>query len=178
MAGGIIRNANDKKLITGTRYLNVEGMLPFEERVANYIESTGNHVLYRVPLIFEENNLVASGVLMEAKSVEDGGNGICFCSYCYNVQPGITIDYATGDSQVDEIVTTTKNGDYVEANEQSSEEADPQSITYIANKNTKVFHYPDCPGVGQMKEKNKIYSEKTRDELIVEGYKPCGNCHP
>lgn len=93
-------NANKKNLITGTRYLNTEGMLPFENMVADYIKETGNHVLYRVTPIFEGNNLVASGVLMEAKSVEDDGEGICFNVYVYNVQPGIVIDYKTGESRL------------------------------------------------------------------------------
>lgn len=91
-------NANTRNLITGTRYLNVDGMLTFENKTADYIESTGNHVMYRVTPIFEGDNLLASGVLMEAKSVEDNGTGLSFCIYCYNVQPGVTIDYATGDS--------------------------------------------------------------------------------
>lgn len=91
-------NANEKNLITGTRYMNVDGMLPFENMVDDYAEETDNHILYRVTPVFEGNNLLASGVLMEAKSVEDGGSGIEFCVYCYNVQPGIVIDYATGDS--------------------------------------------------------------------------------
>jgi DNA-entry nuclease len=91
-------NANEKNLITGTRYLNTEGMLPFETQVCDYVKETGNHVLYRVTPIFEGDNLLASGVLMEAESVEDGGTGICFAVYCYNVQPGVEIDYATGES--------------------------------------------------------------------------------
>lgn len=91
-------NANKKNLITGTRYLNVDGMLPFENMVADYIKETNNHVLYRVTPIFTDDNLVANGVLMEAKSVEDDGDGILFNVYCYNAQPGIVIDYATGDS--------------------------------------------------------------------------------
>lgn len=91
-------NANERNLITGTRYFNVEGMLPFENMVADYVEKTGNHVLYRVTPIYEGNNLVASGVQMEALSVEDGGAGIRFHVYVYNVQPGVVIDYATGDS--------------------------------------------------------------------------------
>lgn len=93
-------NANEKNLITGTRYLNVKGMLPFEEEVARYLDTHDNHVLYRVTPIFEGNNLVASGVLIEAYSVEDEGAGICFCVYCYNVQPGVEIDYKTGESKV------------------------------------------------------------------------------
>lgn len=95
-------NANEKNLITGTRYLNVTGMLPFENQVADYIdENPNNHVLYRVTPEFEDNNLVASGVLMEASSVEDKGKGLSFCVYCYNVQPGIQIDYETGESSID-----------------------------------------------------------------------------
>lgn len=91
-------NANEKNLITGTRYMNVEGMLPFENQVADYVEDTGNHVLYRVTPRFTDYNLVADGVLMEAYSVEDSGEGIQFCVFVYNVQPGIEIDYATGES--------------------------------------------------------------------------------
>jgi DNA-entry nuclease len=98
-------NANKKNLITGTRYLNVDGMLPFENMVADYIKETDNHVLYRVTPIFDGDNLVASGVLMEAKSVEDKGEGICFCIFCYNVQPGVNIDYATGESTLAESST-------------------------------------------------------------------------
>ncbi len=91
-------NANEKNLITGTRYMNVEGMLPFENMVADYVKETGNHVLYRVTPVFDENDLVAKGVHMEAYSVEDAGEGISYNVYVYNVQPGIEIDYATGES--------------------------------------------------------------------------------
>lgn len=93
-------NANEKNLITGTRYLNIEGMLPFENMVADYIDETDNHVLYRVTPIFKGDNLLASGVQMEAYSVEDKGNGVCFNVYCYNVQLGITIDYSDGSSKL------------------------------------------------------------------------------
>ena len=92
-------NANRLNLITGTRYFNTEGMLPFENMIDDYVERTENHVLYRVTPIYEEKNLVASGVQIEAWSVEDEGEGICFCVYIPNVQPGITIDYATGESK-------------------------------------------------------------------------------
>lgn len=94
-------NANTKNLITGTRYMNVEGMLPFENMVDDYVDETGNHVMYRVTPIFEGDNLLAHGVQMEAYSVEDNGSGVCFNVFVYNVQPGITIDYATGDSWLD-----------------------------------------------------------------------------
>ena len=93
-------NANENNLITGTRYMNVDGMLPFENMIADYVKETGNHVIYRVTPIFEGNDLVARGVQMEAWSVEDNGDGICFHVFCYNVQPGVTIDYATGESKL------------------------------------------------------------------------------
>ena len=92
-------NANERNLITGTRFMNVDGMLPFENEVADYVRRTGNHVLYLVTPVFEGDNLVAHGVLMEGWSVEDEGEGVCFCVYAYNAQPGITIDYATGESR-------------------------------------------------------------------------------
>ena len=92
-------NANEKNLITGTRYLNVKGMLPFENEVADYVEQTNHHVLYRVTPIFEGNNLVAKGVRMEAFSVEDKGKGVSFHVFVYNYQPGVKIDYLTGESQ-------------------------------------------------------------------------------
>ena len=102
-------NANERNLITGTRYFNVEGMLPFENQVADYVKSTGNHVLYRVRPIFKGNDLVARGVQMEARSVEDGGKGISFNVYCYNVQPGIRINYKDGSSQPESKVQKNKN---------------------------------------------------------------------
>lgn len=102
-------NANERNLITGTRYFNVEGMLPFEIQVADYVKSTGNHVLYRVRPIFKGNDLVARGVQMEAQSVEDGGEGISFNVYCYNVQPGIRINYKDGSSQPESKVQKNKN---------------------------------------------------------------------
>ena len=167
-------NANEKNLITGTRYLNVQGMLPFENEVADYVESTGNHALYRVTPIFEGNNLVVSGVLMEAYSVEDQGKGIMFNVYCYNVQPGIVIDYATGDSQLSSDATPIQNQEVTtESSGTQTEAAD-----YILNTNTKRFHYPDCKSVTDMKEKNKQYYHGSREDLINQGYKACGNCQP
>ena len=154
-------NANDHNLITGTRYLNVEGMLPFENLVAEYIKETENHVLYRVTPIFEDSNLVASGVHMEAMSVEDRGEGICFNIYCYNVQPGVAIDYATGESHLDE--------------EALSEGA---QMEYVLNTKGKKFHLPDCSSVEDMKEENKQAYTGTRELLIAQGYEPCGRCDP
>ncbi|MET0016373.1 DNA/RNA non-specific endonuclease [Oscillibacter sp.] len=108
-------NANEKNLITGTQYLNVEGMLPFENMVADYVKETSNHVLYRVTPVFEGNSLVASGVLMEAESVEDKGAGVCFNVYCYNNQPGVTIDFATGESWLTESGTAKTESDATDA---------------------------------------------------------------
>lgn len=173
-------NANTKNLITGTRYLNVEGMLPFENMVADYIKETGNHVLYRVTPIFDGDNLVANGVLMEAKSVEDDGEGILFNVYCYNVQPGVSIDYATGDSTLDGTVATETPSAEPETPAKTEEPTTPVSsgTTYILNTNTHKFHYPSCSSVDQMKESNKQEYTGTRDEVIAMGYDPCGRCHP
>lgn len=173
-------NANEKNLVTGTRYLNVEGMLPFENMVADYIQEKGNHVLYRVTPLFEGDNLVASGVQMEAKSVEDNGAGILFNVFCYNVQPGITIDYATGNSQLTgdasgtgaEPQTGTSGTGGSDGTQQENES------TYILNTNTMKFHRPDCSSVSQMSESNKGEFTGTRDELIAQGYEPCKNCNP
>lgn len=176
-------NANEKNLITGTRYLNVEGMLPFENMVADYVKETENHVLYRVTPIFEDDNLIASGVLMEAQSVEDGGDGILFCVYCYNAQPGITIDYATGDSWLDDeiqVAAETPADETTPSGEPEKEEESTPSndAAYILNKNSKKFHYPDCSSVDSMSEQNKIVFNGTRDEVVAQGYSPCGRCNP
>ena len=156
-------------LITGTRYMNNEGMLPFEEKTARYIDKTNNHVLYRVTPVFEGSNLVASGVLMEAYSVEDQGKGICFCTYCYNVQPGVAIDYATGDSHLN-----GKN----DQNSHNSSAKEHASAVYILNTNTKKFHKPDCYSVKQMSSKNRKKYKGLRKKLIKDGYSPCKNCNP
>lgn len=173
-------NANTKNLITGTRYMNVEGMLPFENMVADYIKETGNHVLYRVTPIFDGDNLVASGVLMEAKSVEDNGDGILFNVYCYNAQPGVSIDYATGDSELDGTATTQAPTTEPEETTKPDETAAPviSGTTYILNTNTHKFHYPSCSSVGQMNESNKKEYTGSRDEVIAMGYDPCGRCKP
>ena len=162
-------NANKKNLITGTRYMNNEGMLPYEEKTARYIDKTNNHVLYRVTPVFEGSNLVASGVLMEAYSVEDQGKGICFCTYCYNVQPGVAIDYATGDSHL-----SGKNNQ----NSHNSSAKEHASAVYILNTNTKKFHKPDCYSVKQMSSKNRKKYKGLRKKLIKDGYSPCKNCNP
>ena len=191
-------NANQQNLITGTRYLNVDGMLPFENMVADYVKETDNHVLYRVTPIFTGDNLVADGVLMEGYSVEDEGDGICFCVYAYNVQPGITIDYATGDSWLssekgnsdsssvgNSAVSQSaadKSGTQQAAvqTESVKETSAPVSTgtEYILNTNTKKFHYPSCSSVKQMKASNKKEYTGSRDDLIAQEYDPCKKCNP
>lgn len=162
-------NANEKNLITGTRYMNVDGMLPFENMVADYIKETDNHVMYRVAPVFEGDNLVASGVLMEAESVEDQGDGIKFNVYVYNIQPGITIDYATGKAELSDADASAATG---------NSGGNAAEKTYVLNENTKKFHTPECSGVKDIKEENKKSFTGSRDELIQEGYSPCGRCKP
>ena len=179
-------NANTQNLITGTRYLNIEGMLPFENMVADYIQETNNHVLYRVTPIFERNNLLANGVLMEGYSVEDKGAGVSYCVFAYNVQPGIEIDYATGESKLSDgaqheeqktaTVTPTPSPEPEKQEPVTGSEA--SQADYILNTNTKKFHYPTCSSVNDMKEKNKQEFFGTRDEAISNGYSPCGRCKP
>lgn len=156
-------NANEKNLITGTRYMNVEGMLPFENMVADYIKETDHHVLYRVTPVFEGDNLVASGVQIEAESVEDQGEGIAFNVFVYNQQPGIAIDYATGDSTE------------IQKTDSPSQET---SRLYILNTSSHKFHLPSCTSVSQIKDKNKSSYTGLATDLINEGYDPCGSCHP
>ncbi len=135
-------NANELNLITGTRYLNVEGMLPFEDLIAEYVKETNNHVLYRVTPVFEGDNLLASGVQMEGYSVEDNGEKICFNVFAYNAQPDITINYETGESRLnDNIIIEEKDENVV--------------ITYIINRNSKKFHLPDCASIRNTKPQNK-----------------------
>ncbi|MBQ7740571.1 MAG: DNA/RNA non-specific endonuclease [Eubacterium sp.] len=161
-------NANPNNLITGTRYMNAVGMLPFEEKTAKYIKSTNNHVLYRVTPVFKDRELVARGVQMEAYSVEDGGKGICYNVYCYNVQPGIEINYTNGDSKKSVTEPSQKTGD---------SEQDVHA-TYYLNVKSKKFHRPDCPSVNDIKEENKKRFSGSRQSLIDQGYSPCGSCKP
>lgn len=155
-------NANPNNLITGTDYMNKQGMLPFEESVLEYIRETGNHVLYRVTPVFHGDELVARGVQMEAFSVEDLGEEICFNVYIYNVQPGVEIDYETGENW--------RDASYYE---------DEGSMgTYILNTSSKKFHLDGCDGAYNMNSRNKKIFEGSRDILISQGYEPCGSCRP
>ena len=179
-------NANTKNLITGTRYLNIEGMLPFENMVADYVKETGNHVMYRVTPIFEGDNLLANGVLMEGYSVEDKGAGVSYCVFAYNVQPGIEIDYATGESKLadsaqqeeQKTATVTPTPSPEPEKQEPATGSEASQADYILNTNTKKFHYPTCSSVNDMKEKNKQEFFGTRDEAISNGYSPCGRCKP
>ncbi len=190
-------NANEKNLITGTRYLNIEGMLPFENMVADYVKETDQHVMYRVTPVFEGDNLLATGVLMEGKSVEDNGEGVLFCVFAYNVQPGVSIDYATGESAADgtivndtsvqeEIKQSTSTSAQQEETQQSTDtnvqqektQQSAETQTYVLNTNTHKFHKPGCYSVEKIKPENYAEFTGTREEAIAYGYDPCKNCNP
>ena len=164
-------NANEKNLITGTQYLNIEGMLDFENMIADYVEETGNHVLYRVTPIYEGYELVARGVLMEAVSVEDGGDGIQFNVYCYNNQPGVVINYFDGTSYLDGEAPPADEGN-------GGGDTDEEVTYYVLNIKTKKIHLPSCTYAVSMKAENKSESTKTIEELINEGHSACGVCKP
>ena len=157
-------NANERNLITGTRYMNATGMLPFEEQVARFVETTGKHVLYRVNPIFVGDEMVARGVNMEARSIEDDGAGVSFNVFCYNVQPGVDIDYATGDNRKSDVVIDASAADDIES--------------YTVNVNTGKFHHPNCRSVRTIAEDNREDVTCRRSELIDRGLEPCGNCKP
>lgn len=158
-------DANERNLVTGTRAMNIDGMLPFENQVADYVETSGNHVLYRVTPVFLDDELVCRGVLMEGYSVEDMGYGICFCVFAYNNQPGVVIDYATGESEADP--------DYGKPRE-----IDPKYAAYVLNEKTRKFHLPGCEAVTSMSAQNRRYVDDDRAALVAQGYLPCGACNP
>lgn len=186
-------NANTKNLITGTRYMNVDGMLPFENMVADYIKETGNHVMYRVTPVFEEDNLLASGVEMEAQSVEDKGEGIQFHVYCYNVQPGVTIDYATGESSYEgrqEITESEEsqaaldagnrkgalNAQIAEQNEKvdadaAADASESERMVWVSETGSKYHSVNNC---GKMNP-DKAH-QMTETEAIQSGLGKCSKC--
>lgn len=155
-------NANERNLITGTRFMNTEGMLPFENMTADFIKETDMHVMYRVTPIFDGNDLVARGVRMEAISVEDSGAGICFDVFVYNCQPGIEINYSDGESH--EIA--------------SDSDTTAEEISYIINLSSKRFHLPSCSSAADITQSNRREYSGSREELINQGYVPCGRCKP
>ena len=199
-------NANPKNLITGTRYLNVEGMLPFENLVADYVNNTGNHVLYRVTPMFSGSNLVANGVLIEAKSVEDNGGGILFNVYCYNVQPGVGINYENGDSWLDgttpqkqsaQTDTPKNEGSQSSAGSGAGESGSSGSTTGSASSgsdssvaensaadssNSETMVHITATGKkyhrAGCQTLKKSDTEVTLDEAKSMGLSPCGICNP
>lgn len=175
-------NANDRNLITGTRYFNATLMLPYENMVADYIKETNNHVLYRVTPVFEGNNLVATGVQMEAKSVEDNGEGIEFNVFVYNVQPGITIDYATGNSALsDEEINSTdssntssasNNNSISSSNKPSSNNTTSTEETIIrGNSKSKIYHCPGQRDYENMADSDYLVNFNSEEEAIAAGYR-------
>ena len=178
-------NANTQNLITGTRYLNVEGMLPFENLVADYINETDHHVLYRVTPVFDGDNLVASGVILEAESVEDKGEGVLFCVYCYATGDSeLSTEPAQTESDLEEgTVTDQETSPTIEtapvdatlqpaSNNQNSEES------YVLNTNTHKFHKPGCSSVKTIKDENRQDYTGNRSDIISMGYEPCKKCNP
>lgn len=157
------QNANERNLITGTHHLNYDVMVPIEQEVGNYIERTGNHVLYEVVPVFRGSDLIASGIQMQAESVEDNGEGISYNIFCFNVNPGVSINYANG------IVIT-------EDPEEVAKQSKPRQ--YVLNTNTMKFHYPSCSGVSDISKRNKKTVTESRIDLLKEGYEPCGQCQP
>jgi DNA-entry nuclease len=168
-------NDNELNLITGTRYMNIDGMLDFENMVADYVEESENHVMYRVTPIFTGFNYVADGVLMEALSVEDNGRAIKFCIFAYNVQPGVYIDYFTG--------VNVKSGDPLPPVGDSDEKIDGEGgdetiVVYIVNIKSKKFHIPGKSCAESISEENRESFSGSREDAIAEGYSPCGICKP
>ncbi len=160
-------NANEKNLVTGTRYLNIEGMLPFENEIADYVKETKNHVMFKVTPIYDGNDLVPKGIHMMGYSVEDNGEGISFNVFAYNVQPGIVINYATGENwlsgELPPDETTT---------------VDPDTISYVLNTKSKKFHKESSTCGDDIMEQNKGAYTGNRQNLIDQGYSPCGTCKP
>lgn len=171
-------NANEKNLITGTRYMNTKGMLPFENLVADYVEETGNHVLYRATPIFEGKNLVAKGVQMEGYSVEDERDGICFNVYVYNVQPGIWIDYATGESREDGGNSAGgKDGKKTPAPNAGSQtgqdgaDTKTEVVEIRGNKKSKIYHCPGQASYEEMADSDNLVVFRSEQEAQEAGYR-------
>jgi DNA-entry nuclease len=166
---------NPCDLITGTEQLNQEAMSLFEQKIRDYLDQEDGtpehdkHVIMRVTPDFRDEELIARGVQIEAFSVDDAGASICFNVYCYNAQPGIIIDYATGESHLAE---ATQQSQASETTIQGAE------ISYVLNTNTKKFHYPDCRSATEMKAKNRQEVTASRESLIDQGYQPCARCKP
>lgn len=177
-------DANEKNLVTGTRYLNIQGMLPFENQIAAYVKDTENHVLYRVTPIYDGAALVPSGILMEGYSVEDEGEGVYFCAYAYNVQPGVKINYFTGENclsseelpeREEPTLPDTPEGDNPESDTPSAD-----TVTYVMSKSSDKYHLEDCSYAKKISEENRIVFTGEADEFKSEypDHTPCGVCKP
>lgn len=178
-------NATPENLFTGTRYLNMTLMKQIESSVSEYIQGTGNHVLYRVTPFYKDDDLVAYGVQMEGYSVEDHGETICFNVFLYNIQPGIQIDYRTGSSWIDPDYSAASSDlillplEPENKDTSASKDMNPEKqVSYVLNTNTKKFHYPYCSSVSDMKLTNREDFYGTREEAISAGYKACKRCNP
>ena len=192
-------NANERNLITGTRYLNTEGMLPFENWVDDHVDR-GGRVLMRVEPVFVDSELVARGVHMEALSLDDDGAAVRFNVFCYNVQPGVAIDYATGNSRRESNGPGSAAGDVAGDSAAASTPSDGSDVgpgfdassgsdgaqgadaseprSYVLNTNTHKFHAPGCKSIARMKPRNKREVTLTRIEALTQGYEPCALCNP
>ena len=155
-------NANERNLITGTRTMNVKGMLPFENMVADFVKEDGGHVAYRVTPVFAGDELVARGVVMEGWSLEDDGETVAFCVFAHNIEPGVAIDYATGENWAGD-PTPPQAG---------------KTQRYVLNTSSRKFHDPSCTGVDSIGKDNRRSFTGTRQELIDQGYEPCKRCNP
>ncbi|MBR0086441.1 MAG: DNA/RNA non-specific endonuclease [Lachnospiraceae bacterium] len=168
-------NANERNLVTGTRYMNEDGMNSFENLVGDYVKETGNHVRYRVTPVFTGENLICDGLIVEGWSIEDEGDDICFCVFCYNLQPGVHIDYLTGDNYAENgeetLPSQTSAADFPTTEEDIIGD-------YVLNKNSHRFHLPSCDGAVSMSKKNREEYSGSRNALILDGYKPCPRCNP
>lgn len=162
-------NAEEKNLMTGTRYFNVNGMLPFEDKVNDYIESTNHHVLYEATPIYKDDELVARGLLLQAASIED--DTIRFNVYIFNIQPGITIDYKTGKSRI------AKQGEETYGIGEAKDPFAYTNKTYVINIKNNKYHDESCSSIKMMKDSNKKIINSTKEELEKQGYNPCNNCN-
>ena len=170
-------NADERNLITGTRFLNANSMLKIELKLLAYIQRSGNHVLYTVTPRYNGNDLLATGIQIEAWSIEDHGEGICLNEFCFNIQPGVIIDYASGESWSEEQLENSDN---------IGEDHPPikpvytpsEGVVYVLNKSRMRFHLPTCPDIQDIAENNRIEYFGSRDALIESDYLPCGDCKP
>lgn len=176
-----------ENLFTGTAFLNLGIMSKVEGQVADYISRTQNHVLYKVTPDFYKNELVCRGIIIEAESIEDAEIRICY--YCFNVQPGVVIDYETGTSTLAQYATTEPEGELLLISDADDLSIEPETRqnpaldleevqVYVLNLSRKRFHLPTCKGVSDMKPENRQDYTGSRDALISMGYKPCGTCNP